>query len=289
MTKKNISILTLLCTLLITINSFAQNGKGHLFIIGGGDRPGYMIEKIIELAGGIDAKIMIIPMASGAPIETAEYQKKQLEDYGATNVDYIYCTHENADNPEMLEKLNGTKGIFFSGGDQSRLTDALNGTQFLDMIRKIYLDGGVISGTSAGAAVMSKVMITGDELINKDSTDAFYTIQNGNIKTVEGFGFIKDAIIDQHFIIRKRLNRLISVVLEHPDLPGIGIDESTAILVNPDNKFEVIGERQVIIFDATNASDIKSNELSLFSAKNMKMHILVSGDKYDLTNKRVIE
>ena len=287
--KKNISILTVFCSVLLSINSIAQNGKGHLFIIGGGNRPDYMVEKIIELAGGKDAKIIIIPMASGEPVKTAEYQKKQLENLGAANVDYILCNNETADSPEMIKKLEGTTGIFFSGGDQSRLTEALNGTKFLESIRRIYYEGGVISGTSAGAAVMSKIMITGDELINKDSTDSFFTIQKGNIKTVEGFGFITDAIIDQHFVIRKRLNRLISVVLEHPELPGIGIDESTAILVNPDNTFQVIGERQVIIFDATNASGIRTNDSCLLSAKNMKMHILISGDKYDLTNKHVIK
>ena len=155
----------------------------------------------------------------------------------AKNIDFIYCDNITADVDSNLLKMENVKAVFFSGGDQARLTDALLGTKLLDKIKKVYDDGGVVGGTSAGAAIMSEVMITGDELINKDKEDFFIVIQKGNIKTTEGFGFVKTAIIDQHFVIRKRLNRLISVVLEYPNLLGIGIDESTAIIVNPDSTF----------------------------------------------------
>lgn len=275
--------------LLLSCTLSAQSQKGYLLIIGGGNRPDYMMLKIIELAGGPDAKITIIPMASSEPIETAEYQKKQFESFGAADVDYIYCTNDEADSEEVLKKLSDTSGIFFSGGDQSRLAKALNGTKLLSEIFEIYNSGGIVSGTSAGAAVMSKIMITGDELINDDSVRAFSTIQKGNIVTDDGFGFIDDVIIDQHFIRRKRLNRLISIVLENPSHLGIGIDESTAIVVNPDNTLEVLGERQVIIFNAADTAGIDINEKGLFSVKDMNLDILINGQKYDLTNKSVIE
>ncbi len=165
----------------------------------------------------------------------------------------------------------------------------MQGTKLLEEIRNIYFNGGVIAGTSAGAAVMSKIMITGEELINSDSSRSFIEIMKGNIQTTEGFGFVTSAIIDQHFIIRKRHNRLISVVLENPELLGIGIDESTSILVKPDNTFEVLGEREVIIFDASESEDINVNSLGLISASNMKMHILNSGKKFDLKTKKIIE
>jgi cyanophycinase len=145
--------------------------KGHLLIIGGGRRDTYLMERFIELAGGKNSKIVVFPMASSVPIETAKYQIEELKKLGCSNADYIYCTRQDADNDSNLTKLNGVSGVFFSGGDQSNLTKELLGTKLLEKIKIIYKEGGVVGGTSAGAAVMSKVMITGDELINKDSTN----------------------------------------------------------------------------------------------------------------------
>jgi cyanophycinase len=263
-------------------------GKGHLLIIGGGRRDNYLMEKFIELAGGKNSKIIVIPMASSVPIETAEYQVNELKRLGCPNTEYINCTREDADNDSNITKLNGVSGIFFSGGDQSKLTKALMGTKLLEKIKSIYSHGGVIGGTSAGAAVMSKVMITGDELINKDSTNIFTVIKKGNVKVSEGFGFIKSAIIDQHFITRKRLNRLIEVVLENPKLIGIGIDESTAIIVNPDDTFDVLGENTVIVFDAQDSKNITTDKNGNLSADNILMHLLKSGDKFSLKYNRIM-
>jgi len=267
--------------------SLAQN-KGQLFIIGGGNRPEYMMEKYIELAGGKEAKFIIIPMASSEPLESADYMVKELKGLGCKNVDYLFCNKNNADTEDNLNKLDGVKGVYFCGGDQVLLTAALLGTKALDKIKSIYENGGTIGGTSAGAAVMSKVMLTGNELINKDTTNLFTFIKKNNIETVEGFGFIQNAIIDQHFITRKRLNRLISVVLENPSLPGIGIDEATAIIVCPDNTFEVFGENTVLVFDATDAKNITTDKNNNFSASDIKMHLLKSGDLFDLESRKKI-
>jgi cyanophycinase len=135
---------------------------------------------------------------------------------------------------------------------------------------------------------MSKVMITGDELINKDSNNAFVAIMKGNIKTIEGIGFLDNVIIDQHFIKRKRLNRLISVVLEHPDLVGVGIDESTGIQVNPDDTFEVLGEGTVVVFDARKAKTIHVDKHQNLAGRDIQMHILSSGDRFDLQDTKRI-
>ena len=131
-------------------------------------------------------------------------------------------------------------------------------------------------------------MITGNELVNKDSSEIFNMIEKGNVETKEGFGFVTKAVIDQHFIKRKRNDRLINVILEHPDLLGIGIDESTAILVNPDETFEVLGESEVIIYDAS-GSDIKTNDKRKYSADNIKMNILFAGEKFDMNKRKSIE
>jgi cyanophycinase len=276
----------LLSLFFISLN--AQPG-GHLIIIGGGDKPDPVIERIIELAGGPDAKIIVIPNASSEPVESAEYQVNQFRSFGSRNVEAISFSKQTANDDSVVSRINEADGIFFCGGDQSKLTADLLDTRLLERIREIYYNGGVISGTSAGAAVMSEVMITGNELVNKDSSTAFNVIEKGNIQTTKGFGFITKAVIDQHFIKRKRNNRLISVVLEHPDLLGIGIDESTAIQVNPDDTFEVLGESQVIIYNPLNAKDIRLNQDRKFSVSNMGMDILVNGQKFDMNKKHVIE
>ncbi len=269
-------------------SSFAQN-RGRLMIIGGGDRPDYMMNRFIEYAGGRDAKIIIVPNASGDRIGTAEYQVEQFKNLGVENVDYIDCTKETADADSNLAKLENVSGIFFSGGDQSRLTRDFLGSKFLEKIRELYSNGAILGGTSAGAAIMSKVMLTGNELANSDSSSAYHTIQKNNIETVEGFGFVTKAVIDQHFIKRKRNNRLLSVILEHPDLLGIGIDEATCIIVNPDDTFEVLGENQVIVYDATEAVNISTDKNNNLSGSNLKLHILSSGEKFDLNSKKLIQ
>jgi cyanophycinase len=263
--------------------------KGHLVIIGGGDKPSYIMQKIVDFAGGVDSKIIVIPNASSDPIGSAEYNVEEFKNLGCTNAEYVLFSREEADSDSLVEKLDNATGIFFSGGDQAFLTRDMLGTKLLDKVYEIYKNGGVISGTSAGAAVMSKLMITGNELINKDTTDIFISIQKGNVEVKEGFGFVNAAFIDQHFIKRKRLNRSISVVLENPELLGIGIDESTSIIVNPYEQFEVLGENQVIVFDASECSEIHQDKNGNLGADNLKMHILLSGDKFDIKNKEVIK
>lgn len=274
--------------ILIAFGSQDIFAQGNLLIIGGGKRPQYIMEKFIELSGGENSKICIIPMASGEPLETAKYQKNQLEKLGAQNVFYIIGKYEDMNDKNVYEQLSDVSGIFFSGGDQNRLTEVLLNTKILERIKEIYHSGGVIAGTSAGAAVMSKIMITGDELKADSTARAFSIIQKGNIKTSEGFGFLDNCIIDQHFIKRKRHNRLISIILENPNLLGIGIDESTAIIVDENLEFEVIGESQVIVYDAAK-SEVGINDREFQSATNINMHLLLNGSKYDIVNKKVVK
>jgi len=165
--------------------------------------------------------------------------------------------------------------------------DILIDTPIHKKLLEIYEKGAVIGGTSAGAAVMSEIMITGDEKREVEEGHAFETIQANNIVTVRGFGFIKTAIIDQHFVRRKRHNRLISLVAENPRLLGVGIDESTAIIYAPDEIFEVVGERNVIVYDATQAQ-IRISPSQLLNGFNIIMHILSSGDRFNLKTKEVI-
>ncbi|HXX63169.1 MAG TPA: cyanophycinase [Bacteroidota bacterium] len=266
----------------------AQQPKGTLFIIGGGHRSIEMMQRFVALAGGADrARIVVIPNASGDGDTSCWDMAKEFHALGVREVNCCLLDREQASDPRSAEKLDGATAIYFTGGDQSRVTKALAGTPVQKRLLELYRDGAVIGGTSAGAALMSQVMITGDERLNADSVNAFHFIRKDNIVTIEGMGFLDDAIIDQHFITRKRHNRLISVVLEHPNLVGVGIDEATAIILRPGGSFEVTGEGSVIVYDATHAAGIRTDQHGNLSAHDVVMHLLVAGDGYDLRSHTV--
>ncbi len=265
----------------------AVSDPGALVIIGGGGRPVYVMEKIVELAGGEDCRMVVIPMASADPLDTALYQSWQLEEAGCPIVDFVRFDSITANHDSIVSALDGATGIFFSGGSQGRLAGHMLGTRVLDRVREIHREGGVVAGTSAGAAVMSELMITGDERLHPDAEHAFTTIEKDNVVTTQGFGFVTRAIIDQHFIARQRENRLISLVLEHPALVGVGIDESTAIIVRGD-AFEVLGENTVMVIDASAATNIGTDADGDLSGRGLKLHLLKNGQRYDLARRRVL-
>jgi cyanophycinase len=284
--RSNLALLMLAAaaTLNATLSAASTEARGHLFIIGGGRQPAEMTKRFIELAGGTNhAKIFVLPMASEDPASSGADQVVEFKSYGAVQVESVVLTRAEATNLQSATRLDGATGIYFTGGDQSRLAAVLVNSPVHQKLKELYARGAVIGGTSAGAAIMCQVMITGEELLNDDKTNAFKFIKRNNIETAAGFGFITNAIIDQHFIKRKRLNRLFSVVLEHPQLVGIGIDESTAIVVNADGTFEVLGESAVMVIDPRRATGIHADENRNLSARGIQTHILVAGDRFDLT------
>ena len=168
--------------------------------------------------------------------------------------------------------------IYISGGDQNRFMKIALGSPLVDAIHQAYKNGSVIAGTSAGAAVQSKKMITGNQLKNPNMK-GYKTIQPNNIEIAEGLGLLSSAIIDQHFIWRERNNRLISVAIENPNELAIGIDESTAILVEG-NMATVYGISQVLVLNASRASITVTD--SLLGANNVKMDLYVPGQSFKL-------
>ncbi len=278
---------SLLVILFIFIYSSAfSQTKGNLFIIGGAQTK-EITKKFVELAGGENARILIIPNASSNRIRSGESQRHEFIELGA-KAEFIIFSKENADDESNLKKLEWANAVYFTGGDQSLLTKDLLDTRLLEKIFDLYNKGGLIGGSSAGAAVMSEIMITGNELINKDTAQSFISIQKGNIETARGFGFIKNAIIDQHFLKRKRHNRLITLMCEHQNLVGIAIDEATAIIFRTDETFEVFGENQVLVIDPTVSENVRVDKNGNLGITNMKMHLLIHGDKFDLKSKKVI-
>lgn len=269
--------------------SEAQLTRGRLFIIGGGKRPPEMMRQYLDFAGGAGrARIVVIPNASSEPETTGTEQAGQFMRLGAASASCLYLRREEAMKESSAHLLDSATGIFFSGGDQSLLTRDLLHTPVHRKIRDLYTAGAVVGGTSAGAAVMSEVMITGDEKLNRDSTNAFVFIRQGNIVTTEGFGFVKTMIVDQHFLRRKRYARLFSVVMEHPKLIGVGIDEATAVVVHPDSILSVTGEGSVLILDARGAGASRTDSRGNLSIAGASVHLLVPGDRFDARTGLVI-
>lgn len=280
-------LLSILFIILAFSNQFYAQPKGKLVIVGG-EQTSEIVKKYVELAGGCNAKIIVIPNAGSNPVYWSEVQVKEFEEFGA-KADYLLFTRETADDEVNLKKMDWANAVFFLGGDQSDLARDMLDTKLLKKVFDIYNNGGVVGGSSAGAAIMSEVMITGNELINKDSTVSFVTIQRGNVEVKRGFGFLKNAIVDQHFLKRKRHNRTIASLIEHPNLFGIAIDESTAIIVYPDETFEVIGSYQVLVYDPIDGKNIREDKNGNLGISDMKLQVLISGDKFDMKTRKVIK
>jgi cyanophycinase len=267
----------------------AARPKGYLFIVGGGDRDEPLMRRYVGLAKrNGPAKIVIFTMASSVPLETGPGLVAEFKGYGVEDAAYFHLTREEALDPANLKILDGVTGVWFSGGDQAKQTAVLLGTPLHKKMLELYADGCLLGGTSAGAAVMSEFMITGNEKRANGEEGTWEVILADNILHSEGFGFVRNAVIDQHFVTRRRHNRLISVVLENPALVGVGIEESTAVLVRPDGKYEVLGEGQVIIYDARGAKTAKAPDGHL-GGHGLTMHVLLPGDVYDLASGRVEE
>jgi cyanophycinase len=182
--------------------------------------------------------------------------------------------------PDSARILDGASAVWFSGGDQVRLTAALLDSPIHARMLELYAAGGLIGGTSAGAAVMSEIMITGDEVLTKKEDELWQTVEASSVLRARGFGFVKNVIVDQHFLVRRRQNRLLSLVLENPVLLGAGIDELTAILVRPDGKWEILGKSQVFVVDARKAVVTKASSNKL-GAHGLRLHLLLPGDVFD--------
>jgi cyanophycinase len=213
---------------------------GSLVIVGGNLQSPEIYERFIELAGGPDAKIVIIPTAGGAP----SYDKHDpalmpWRENGAENLVLLHTyDRKEADTDAFVAPLADADGVFFLGGRQWRLVDAYAGTKTETAIREVLDRGGVIGGSSAGASICGSFLVRGDTKGNE--------VMMGDHQV--GFGYLRNVGIDQHVLRRNRQFDLVKVVEAHPELLGIGIDENTAIVVEGD-QFEVMGASYALIYD----------------------------------------
>lgn len=268
------------CLLYTSLQLYAQPTRGALFIIGGGSRPVQMIERLISESGlNKGGYGVILPMSSSEPDSSIYYAQLPFFKIGGVKIIGLQFKKGEIPRKSKLDSLRKAKLIYITGGDQDRFMAVVHNTDIEKAIWEAYGNGSLIAGTSAGAAVMSKVMITGNELKHKEYNATFSSIEPGNLETKGGLGLIDIAIIDQHFVVRSRYNRLISAIIEFPALKGIGIDESTALLVRG-NQAEVIGESQIIVFENLNHSrEVKNGKMS---ARNIQMNIYLPGDTFSL-------
>lgn len=257
------------------------NKRGSLIIVGGGDTPYAIQKRFIELAGGEGkARIAIFQMASTGDDEEAEEVLAEFKMLGAESV-VLNFDRKQAESEAMDVLLSGFTGYWFLGGDQNLLAASLLGTRALRRIEYRYEQGAVVGGTSAGASVMTATMLTGERRatsgrINEDPN----AVAMRTTEVAFGFGLLPGAIVDQHFSRRSRDNRLVSAILDNPQLLGVGIDEETALIVRPDGRWEVLGNGHVKIYDARRAYIVNQDEDAV-GASGIRMHVLPRGSRFD--------
>lgn len=208
--------------------------SGGLFIIGGGNRDDAMIVDLLEWANAKDSGfILIIPWASEEPEASAIAIMDQLKGQGVMEHRILTWTRPDTMTSflPIADRLGETRLVFFTGGDQVNLMQNIDQLDGRETLQAAYWRGVTMAGTSAGAAVMSERMITGRDRHTGGFLEGTAFVGKGKVEVGQGIGFIKNAIIDQHFTERNRLNRLWSVCMDYPTLSGIGIDESTILKV----------------------------------------------------------
>jgi cyanophycinase len=271
-------ILVGLALSLAAVLALAAPPRGTLVIVGGGGMPQAVLAEFLSASGGKGGVVGIIPTSTSDPDGALREWKKDLEQAGLTFVALDVRTREQASDPDLLARAKGCTGFWFSGGDQNRVGDKIVGTPLQQLVLERYAAGAAIGGTSAGAAIMSKVMLTGDDRHGKEALSEFGP---GAYRTREGMGFLPaGVVVDQHFLRRNRQNRLFSLVMERPDHLGLGIDEATALVVK-DGRARVVGDRSVMVFDPTGMT------VQGATFRDLRIHVLRAGQSIDLATRKV--
>lgn len=259
---------------------------GQLVIIGGAeDRDGdcRILREFVRCAGGLQARIVVMTAATDRPKEVGDDYIRVFERLGVENIRVVDTfNREDASTSTTLEAIAKATGVFFTGGDQARITSLLKDTETDTALHNRYQEGIVIGGTSAGAAIMPDTMIV------EGTSETHPRVEI--VEMDQGMGFLPGVVIDQHFAQRGRLGRLLSAIAQQPHLLGLGIDENTAVVVH-DNKLDVIGAGAVTITDLRAVSHnnlqqlLKDENLALC---DIKLHILPAGYRFNLESRRPV-
>jgi len=264
----------------------AKEKPGRLIIIGGGERKDEERTILKEVARQADGgKLVVVTVATEEPEETWEDYRKIFQELGVKKLERLDVRiREEATSPERYKLLDGAKVVFFTGGDQLKITSQLGDSAVYQNVQKIYEEGGTIAGTSAGASVMSETMLV--------SGDAEQSHQIGKmIAMAPGFGLIRNVVVDQHFAQRGRLSRLLGAIAQNPRHLGMGIDENTAVIVHGEESLEVIGKGAVYVLDGSGStySNIGEGDEDLektMAVFDIKLHVLSEGNQFNLQERR---
>lgn len=222
--------------LLISLLTSICQAQTHLVLVGGGQHPPEAMKAIYDSTGKEEPRLLVIGWASSVPDENLRIV---LDDYSQ----YAHRPQVELaarDRASVLKQLERADGVWFTGGDQTRVMEVLKDRVLLEALRKKYQDGTVFGGTSAGCAIMSLKMLTG----NADLT----VIDPTKVEIAEGLGLLpENIIVDQHFLRRQRENRLFGALLGHPGSTGIGVDEDTALILSDGAEARVVGRAQVML------------------------------------------
>lgn len=258
--------------------------RGYIIPIGGAEdrsKESVVLQRFVEICGGSGCRIAIIPTASQLE-ETGPAYQRAFSDLGADRPKSLpFVQREDTDNQEWLGVLERADGVFFTGGNQLRLSTILGGTRVGELLRERNLDGLHVAGTSAGAAILSEHMIA----YGKEGS----TPRGEAVALAPGLGVLDQVIIDQHFSQRDRLGRLLTALSFNPRLIGLGVDENTAAVIGPDGTVEAIGEGSVTVIDPTDlqfsSADLVGPDQPL-SLLNLRLHILARGATYSLLDRQ---
>jgi cyanophycinase len=261
---------------------------GRLLVIGGAEDPDEndmtILPHMVNMAGGKSARIFVCSSPSESPKEKSRVYRKLFEKIGVAEVfEAPITSRPEADTEEMLEEAEKATAVFFTGGDQLRLTSLIAGTRLGKRIEeRLFRDGLVVAGTSAGAAAVSSTMIIGGP------SDG--TVRRADVELAPGFGYWRDTVVDTHFNQRGRVHRLLTIFAHNPQVLGVGIDENTALELMPGKSFSVIGEGAVMVFDGrvshSNAPDRGYSET--LAVTDSLVHVLSDGYGFNLETKRPI-
>lgn len=267
------------------ISVLRRQGMTLIAIGGAEDKEGAMTvhRRVLDESCGASARVCVITSATAEPAAAKERYEAVYKKLGVENCTVLHIDSRTMANSDAVAAvLENADVVFFSGGDQMRLTQAMAGTRAFDVIAEKYAAGTlVIAGTSAGAAAASSLMVCGG--------DPEKSMQKGEVQMTAGFGLLQGAVIDTHFSERNRLPRLFNAVATHPATLGIGVDEDTAALLRKDGVMEIVGSGTVTFVDGRglercNMADVERGEV--FEAAGFRVDKLPAGARYDLKTRR---
>ncbi|MDI1242381.1 MAG: cyanophycinase [bacterium] len=257
----------LVVLLLLAVPAIAQQ---RLLVIGGGERPPHAMKKFVEWSGGAKSRILVITWASGVPDESYASLEKALQTSNAGLVEHAPIRPLDAEKrAKLVEQLNSATGVFFSGGDQNRIMDVLSDEELFQMMKSKYNSGTPFGGTSAGAAVMSDPMMTGEADLK--------VLDGSKVGVRRGLGLLPNVIFDQHFLVRQRHNRLFGLIIASPRTLGIGIDEDTSVLIEDNRRLTVVGKTQVMFVSSKKGT------------QPFSLSFLKTGERFDLKKLKTLK